>query len=188
MRATRATDAPNWGIARSAQKLGVFHQAARVGTSTVAALGTAIALVLFPIPVLAVSYYPLGLDDAKAVYLTREHFPVQGNGVDDDTESIQQAINKVQDTTNQGILFIPAGRYRLTRTIYIWPGIRLIGYGSSRPVFVLAPPAPVPDPPTRRGQHPVFKPRLPMPIQARSTRPLAMSTSKSERAIRARWG
>jgi Pectate lyase superfamily protein/SMP-30/Gluconolactonase/LRE-like region len=142
MRATRATDAPNWGIARSAQKLGVFHQAGRVGTSTVAALGTAIALVLFPIPVLAVSYYPLDLDDAKAVYLTREHFPVQGNGVDDDTESIQQAINKVQDTTNQGILFIPAGRYRLTRTIYIWPGIRLIGYGSSRPVFVLAPHAP----------------------------------------------
>ncbi|MGC1431198.1 MAG: glycosyl hydrolase family 28-related protein, partial [Candidatus Sulfotelmatobacter sp.] len=32
----------------------------------------------------------------------------------------------------------PAGRYRLTRTIYIWPGIRLIGFGATRPAFVLA--------------------------------------------------
>ena len=30
------------------------------------------------------------------------------------------------------------GRYRLTRTIYVWPGVRVIGYGATRPVFVLA--------------------------------------------------
>ena len=48
-------------------------------------------------------------------------------------DALQQAINKVQETTNQGILFIPAGRYRLTKTIYIWPGIRLIGFGASGP-------------------------------------------------------
>jgi sugar lactone lactonase YvrE len=44
----------------------------------------------------------------------------------------------VQKTTNQGILFIPAGRYRLTKTIYVWPGIRLIGFGAKRPTLVLA--------------------------------------------------
>ena len=30
------------------------------------------------------------------------------------------------------------GRYRVTRTIYVWPGVRVIGYGEKRPVFVLA--------------------------------------------------
>jgi hypothetical protein len=85
-----------------------------------------------------VPYYPARLEDPKAVYLTSDKFPVHGDGAADDTDAVQQAIDKVQDTTNQGILFIPAGRYRLTRTIYIWPGIRLIGYGATRPVFVLS--------------------------------------------------
>src|SRR5207237_3826646 len=83
------------------------------------------------------SYYSAKLDDPKAVYLTQENFPVHGDGIADDTDAVQQAINKVQETTNQGILFIPSGRYRLTKTIYIWPGIRVIGFGETRPVFVL---------------------------------------------------
>jgi hypothetical protein len=83
------------------------------------------------------SYYPARLEDAKAVYLTADSFGVRGDGITDDSEALQKAINKVQETTNQGILFIPAGRYRLTKTIYVWPGIRLIGFGAARPVFVL---------------------------------------------------
>jgi hypothetical protein len=86
----------------------------------------------------AASYYPARIDDAKAVYLTRDHFEVQGDGIADDSAALQQAINKVQETTDQGIVFIPAGRYRLTKTIYVWPGIRLIGFGTTRPAFVLA--------------------------------------------------
>src|SRR5712692_2236904 len=101
-------------------------------------LSAAVATLLLSGSLLASSYYPARIDDAKAIYLTNKSFPVQGDGVADDSDAIQQAINKVQDTTNQGILFIPAGRYRLTRTIYIWPGIRLIGFGTTRPVFVLA--------------------------------------------------
>lgn len=88
-------------------------------------------------PLWGASYYSVRLDDSKAVYLTRDSFPVQGDGLADDTDAIQQAINKVQETTNQGIVFVPEGRYRLTNTVYIWPGIRLIGYGATRPVFVL---------------------------------------------------
>jgi hypothetical protein len=87
--------------------------------------------------VFASSYYPNKLDDPQAVYLNRENFPVRGDGLADDTDALQQAINKVQETTNQGILFIPSGRYRLSKTVYIWPGIRLIGFGTTRPVFVL---------------------------------------------------
>jgi hypothetical protein len=100
-------------------------------------LSAALGVLLFSTSLFASSYYPARLDDAKAIYLTNQSFPVQGDGVADDSDAIQQAISKVQETTNQGILFVPAGRYRLTKTIYIWPGIRLIGFGATRPVFVL---------------------------------------------------
>ncbi|MGH9707778.1 MAG: glycosyl hydrolase family 28-related protein, partial [Candidatus Acidiferrales bacterium] len=98
----------------------------------------AVALFACAGPLFGNSYYPDRLNDARAFYLTPKNFPVKGDGIADDTAGIQQAINKVQETTNQGILFVPAGRYRLTKTIYIWPGIRLIGYGNMRPVFLLA--------------------------------------------------
>ena len=84
------------------------------------------------------SYYTERLNDPKALYLTADHFAVKSDGVTDDSNAIQEAIDKVRESTNQGILFIPAGRYRITKTIYIWPGIRLIGYGTVRPTFVLA--------------------------------------------------
>src|SRR6266852_599661 len=100
-------------------------------------LSVAVATLLLSSFLFASSYYPARIDDAKAIYLTNKSFPVQGDGVADDSDAIQQAINKVQETTNQGILFVPAGRYRLTKTIYIWPGIRLIGFGTTRPVFLL---------------------------------------------------
>jgi sugar lactone lactonase YvrE len=83
------------------------------------------------------SYYPLRLDDPKAVYLTTNNFPVHADGLGDDADALQLAINKIQETTHQGIVFIPEGQYRIGKTINIWAGIRLIGYGSHRPVFVL---------------------------------------------------
>ncbi len=84
------------------------------------------------------SVYPVRLEDAKAVYLTQDRFPVHGDGTSDDSAAIQSAIDKVQETTGEGILFVPEGRYRITRTIYVWSGVRVIGYGERRPVFVLA--------------------------------------------------
>ena len=100
---------------------------------------TLLAAVLWSsvVPAFASSYYPARLDDPKAIYLTPDNFSVKGDGIADDSAVLQQAINTVQEKTNQGILFVPAGRYRLTKTIYIWPGIRLIGFGSARPSFVL---------------------------------------------------
>jgi Pectate lyase superfamily protein/SMP-30/Gluconolactonase/LRE-like region len=89
------------------------------------------------VPLRADSQYSARLDDARAVYLTSDHFPVHADGVADDSDALQQAINKVQETTVQGILFLPSGRYRITRTIYIWPSIRVIGYGKTRPVLLL---------------------------------------------------
>jgi hypothetical protein len=95
-------------------------------------------LAVSSVPLHANSQYPARLDDARAVYLTPDHFPVHADGMADDSDALQQAINKVQETTTQGILFLPSGRYRITRTIYIWPSIRVIGYGSTRPVLLLA--------------------------------------------------
>ena len=108
---------------------------AGTGTKTFAATAAMLVLVL---PLFGTSYYPKRLNDPKAVYLSSEDFPVKGDGVADDSAAIQQAINKVQEARQQGIVFVPAGRYRVTKTIYIWPGIRLIGFGAQRPTFVLA--------------------------------------------------
>ena len=112
----------------------------RISVESITMMKTLLTAAMFysVVPLFATSYYPGRLNDARAIYLTPDNFPVKGDGIADDTAVLQQAINKVQEKTNQGILFVPAGRYRLTRTIYIWPGIRLIGFGTARPTFVLA--------------------------------------------------
>jgi sugar lactone lactonase YvrE len=89
-------------------------------------------------PSWGVSYYTLRPDDPNALYLTPTDSGIRVDDVADATDVIQKAINKIQETTVQGILFIPEGRYRISRTLIVWPGIRLIGYGTNRPVFVLA--------------------------------------------------
>ncbi len=84
------------------------------------------------------SYYTAKLDDPTAVYLTNDNFPVHADGITDDSEAIQAAIDKVEDAHGEGILFVPEGKYRITRTIYVWPSVRIIGYGATRPEFLLA--------------------------------------------------
>jgi hypothetical protein len=76
-------------------------------------------------------------EDPAAVYVTPESFAVKADGIADDTAGLQAAIDRVQETTRRGIVFIPSGRYRLTAALYVWSGIRLIGYGATRPVLVL---------------------------------------------------
>ena len=97
-----------------------------------------VVLLGFVFPSAGASYYTARPDDPDAVYLAQDRFSVRGDGIADDSAAIQAAIDRVQETTGEGILFIPRGRYRVTRTIYVWPGVRLIGYGEKRPVFVLA--------------------------------------------------
>ncbi len=71
------------------------------------------------------------------MYLAAEEFHAHGDGKEDDSAAVQAAIDKLQSSKGEGIVFIPPGRYRISRTIYLWPGVRVIGYGSQRPVFVL---------------------------------------------------
>ncbi|HEV2134780.1 MAG TPA: glycosyl hydrolase family 28-related protein [Terracidiphilus sp.] len=96
------------------------------------------ALVLASVlPLSAQSAYPTRLDDPEAIYLGTAQFPAHADGITDDTANIQAAIDAAEAGHVQGIVFVPQGRYRITRTIYVWPGIRIIGYGARRPVFVL---------------------------------------------------
>jgi hypothetical protein len=83
------------------------------------------------------SYYTVRLDDPKAVYATRDRFGVVGDGVADDTAGLQKAIDAVQEATGEGVVFVPEGRYRLSATLHVWPGVRILGYGARRPAFVL---------------------------------------------------
>ncbi len=85
----------------------------------------------------AQSVYSARPDDPQAVYLTSDRFPVHADGRGDDTAALQQAIDRVRDARGEGILFVPQGRYRIARTVYVWPGVRILGYGAVRPVFLL---------------------------------------------------
>ncbi|HEV3324612.1 MAG TPA: glycosyl hydrolase family 28-related protein, partial [Puia sp.] len=88
------------------------------------------------------SFYPLRPADSAAVYFTPDKFSISTDGSTDVSDALQAAIREVKTRYNFGILFIPAGKYLITRTIYIPTAIRLIGYGKERPVFTLAKNAP----------------------------------------------
>ena len=90
----------------------------------------------------AASVITTRLDDPRGVYLSPAEFGAQGDGKTDDSAALQAAIDKAENRQREGILFVPSGRYVITRTIYVWPGVRVFGYGATRPVFVLPPETP----------------------------------------------
>jgi hypothetical protein len=65
-----------------------------------------------------------------------------GDGRADDTDAVQRAIDAARDKTGHGVVFLPSGRYRLSRSILVPPGVRIFGVGLTRPVFVLGPNTP----------------------------------------------
>jgi hypothetical protein len=58
-------------------------------------------------------------------------------GTADAGPAIQAAIDRVQSARGFGIVLIGPGTYRLRSTVDVWRGIRLIGYGRTRPRLVL---------------------------------------------------
>lgn len=91
---------------------------------------------------LADSYYRIAPEDPAAIYLTPDRFTVRADGVHDDTDGIQAAIDRAAADRTGGLVFVPPGTYLVTDTVYVWPGVRIIGYGAERPVFRLAPRTP----------------------------------------------
>lgn len=83
------------------------------------------------------SVYQLKPNDPEALFFTPENFNIKADGVMDVSDSLQAAINRVKREKSFGILFIPEGKYRISRTIYVPGAVRLIGYGKARPEFIL---------------------------------------------------
>ena len=88
-------------------------------------------------PFASASVFSVAPNDPSAVTVK-----ASGDGVADDGPAIQKAIDQAAARPGGGIVFLPSGRHRITRTLYMWPGVRLFGVGRSRPVFVLAPNSP----------------------------------------------
>ncbi|MEH1015318.1 glycosyl hydrolase family 28-related protein [Micromonospora sp. CPCC 206060] len=94
--------------------------------------------------------------DPTAVVLGSAQFPVHGDGIGDDTASVQAAIDEASRRGGEnwlgnivggarnvtvgdggGVVFVPQGRYRLTRQVDLHASVRLVGFGATRPEFVL---------------------------------------------------
>ena len=84
------------------------------------------------------SVYTLRPDDSEAIYFTPENYGFKADGKTDVTAALQQAINDVKIKYNFGILYLPQGEYKISKTITIPSNVRVIGYGAKRPVIYLA--------------------------------------------------
>lgn len=106
-------------------------------TLALAAVLSASAGALAAPPAASVSAYQALPDDPRAVVVK-----AKGDGVADDSDALQQAIDSAADGGIGGVVFLPSGRYRITRTILIPIAVRVYGVGQTRPVLVLAPNTP----------------------------------------------
>jgi hypothetical protein len=86
----------------------------------------------FAVQAASVSAYQTMPDDARAVKVN-----AKGDGRTDDTAAIQQAIDAAANKGEGGVVFLPSGRYRITRSILVPLAVRVYGVGPTRPVLVL---------------------------------------------------
>lgn len=61
-----------------------------------------------------------------------------GDGKADDTAALQAAIDAANKDGRGGLVFLPSGTYRITRTVVLPPWVRITGVGPTRPVIKLA--------------------------------------------------
>lgn len=91
--------------------------------------GGVLAAPAFPASVSAYQSMP---DDPRAVTVR-----AKGDGVTDDSDAIQRAIDSAANKGEGGLVFLPSGRYRITRSLLIPIAVRMYGVGKTRPVLVL---------------------------------------------------
>ena len=86
---------------------------------------------------------PAAATASTSVFATAPHDPravtvkAVGDGRADDTAAIQAALDQAKGGGDGGIVFLPSGRYRISRTLFIWPAVRMFGFGPTRPILVL---------------------------------------------------
>ena len=97
------------------------------------------AIVLAPAPAAAQSAQSA---QSTSVFLTAPDDPRAvtvrgvGDGRADDTAAIQQAIDAVAADRQRGgggVVFLPSGRYRITRTVFQRSGVRIFGVRGDPP-------------------------------------------------------
>jgi hypothetical protein len=80
----------------------------------------------------SVSSFTAAPDDPRAVVVR-----AVGDGHADDGAALQSAIDRAATKDGGGIVFLPSGRYRISKTIFLWPGVRMFGVGATRPLILL---------------------------------------------------
>ncbi len=92
------------------------------------------ALLLCPLPAFAqsTSVYRTQPNDPRAITVKGV-----GDGRADDSTALQQAIDAAAVGGKGGVVFLPSGRYRISRTIFVRSAVRVFGVGATRPVIVL---------------------------------------------------
>ena len=105
-------------------------RALRRRSGTVGRVAACLLIVLLQLaaPAAGQSVFMTRPDDPNAIHLSAPQFGVRGDGATDDSAAIQAAIDKAATSFTGGLLFMPSGRYRVTRTIYVWRGVRIAGY------------------------------------------------------------
>jgi len=84
-----------------------------------------------------------GVAATTSVYQTKPDDPAAvtvagaGDGRTDDSDAIQTALEKAAKPFAGGLVFLPSGRYRITRSIIVPPAVRIVGVGPTRPVILL---------------------------------------------------
>jgi sugar lactone lactonase YvrE len=80
----------------------------------------------------SVSAFAAAPDDPAAVVVRGK-----ADGRADDSAAIQDAIDAAAAKDGGGLVFLPSGRYRISKTLFLWPGVRVFGVGATRPQVLL---------------------------------------------------
>ena len=83
------------------------------------------------------SFYKKMLHDHNAVYFTKENFDIRNDGTMDVSSQLQDAVYSVVKRQGYGVLFVPEGKYLISKTIYIPKAVRMIGYGEVIPECIV---------------------------------------------------
>jgi hypothetical protein len=78
------------------------------------------------------SVFAVAPDDPSAVVVR-----AVGDGRADDSAALQGAIDAAAAKDGGGLVFLPSGRYRISKTVFLWPGVRVFGVGATRPQILL---------------------------------------------------
>jgi hypothetical protein len=80
----------------------------------------------------SVSTFATAPDDPRAVVVR-----AVGDGRADDSAALQGAIDTAAAKDGGGLVFLPSGQYRISKTLFLWPGVRVFGVGATRPLILL---------------------------------------------------